>query len=394
MTEPNHRFNRRRLLKASGAAGILATTQITSVAPALADQSTPTPLPSAVKSTITEMMRAKQIPGASILIEREGSAPWKQGFGVSDLETGTPMLSNMHMRVGSITKTMTATAVLQLVDEGLLSLDDTLASVMPEISAFPNGKSMTIRQMLNMRSGAFNYLEDESIFMQMVTDPTRPWTPDELIDINLLHEPYFDPGEGFHYSNTNYILLGMIVEQLAHQSLAEFLDERVFAPLGMMHTSLPDDVQLPAPFARGYGIEIAPTSATPAANGADGLKDWTKIHPTMAGASGGIVSTVGDLAVWLHELVDGTLLSETMQEERMTFTPVEGGPGFSYGLGIADFGGMVGHDGSIFGYQGFAARDRETGTSIVVLINVSPSPTDASAAALAMAIREALGEAT
>lgn len=390
MPDTNHRFNRRNLLKASGAAGVLATTPIASRPPLLAKDATPTPQLTDAEAVIIETMQSLEIPGASVLIEQVDSAPWKQAFGVSDLKTGTPMLSNMHMRVGSITKTMTATAVLQLVDDDLLTLDDTLASVMPEISAFPNAREMTIRHLLNMRSGAFNYLEDEMVFMQMATEPTRPWTPDELIDTSLVHDPYFEPGEGFAYSNTNYIVLGMIVEHLTGHPLAEHLDERVFAPLGMTHTSLPDDIQLPAPFARGYGIDIAPTSATPTENGAGGLKDWTEINPTMAGASGGVVSTVGDLGVWVHELIDGTLLSEEMQRERLTFAPAEGGSGVAYGLGIADFDCMIGHDGSIFGYEGFATRDPDVGTSIIVLMNVSPSPTGASAAGLAMAIREAL----
>jgi len=393
MPDPHQRFDRRNLFrKASGAAGVLATTPFATMSPALAQPAPPAALPAAVESTIVETMRAMEIPGASILIERDGAPPWRQAFGVSDVAAGTPMLSNMHMRIGSLTRTMTATAVLQLVDEGRLSLDDTLASVMPEISAFPNGKSITIRHLLNMRSGAFNYIEDESLFMKMATEPTRPWTPDELIDVNLLHEPYFEPGEGFHDSNTSYILLGMIVEQLARQSLPDFLDHRVFAPLGMMHTCIPEDLGLPAPFARGYGIDFAPAAA-PVEPDVGELKEWTEIHPSMAGAAGGAVSTVGDLGIWVREMTEGALLSEEMQRERLTFTPVEDGPGSAYGLGIANIGGMFGHDGSIFGYQSFAARDPETATSIVVLINVNPSPADASAAGLAMAIRDALNEA-
>lgn len=394
MTDTNHRFDRRKLLrKASGAAGVLATTPIASLTPALATPATPAALPSAVESAITETMRAMEIPGANILIEYEGSPPMKQGFGVSDIDTGTPMLSNMHMRVGSITKTMTATAVLQLVDDGLLALDDTLAETMPEISAFPHAREMTIRHLLNMRSGAFNYLEDETVFMKMAAEPTRPWTPDELIDINLLHDPYFEPGAGFHYSNTNYILLGMIVEHLRRQTLSDVFDEHVFAPLGMRHTSLPDDVHLPAPFAKGYGIDLAAGVATPTTSETDRLKDWTELHPSMAGASGGAVSTVSDLYVWLRELVAGTLLSDEVQRERLDITPIEDTDGFAYGLGIADFGGMIGHDGSIFGYQSFAVHNPDTETSIIVVINVSPSPANATAAGLAMTILEALDEA-
>lgn len=395
MADSSSRLNRRRFLKASGAAGVLSATPLAVQSPALASRSTPTPQALDLEQTIAEAMQATDIPGANVLVERPGSEPWAQGFGIADIDAETPMNPEMHMRAGSITKTMTATVVLQLVDEGLISLDDTLANVMPDISAFPDAEKITIRHLLNMRSGAFNYTEDASIFQQMASEPTREWTPDELIDTSLAHEPYFNPGEDFHYSNTNYILLGMITEHLTNQPLADALETRLFAQLGMTHTSLPDDANLPTPFARGYGMDIpSPTSAAPASDGVSELRDWTELNPTIAWASGGVVSTLDDLQVWLHELNEGSLLSEATQKERMAFTPVElapGSPEFGYGLGIANYDGMVGHDGSIFGYQGFIGHVPETGTSIIVLANVSPSPAGGSAVGLTMAIREAIG---
>lgn len=386
-------FNRRTLIKASGTAGILSATSIASSTLALASTPVDSPVASDLESAISATMEAMEIPGAVVLVEQEGSAPWLRSFGVANTETDEPMDPAMHMRIGSVTKTMNATVVLQLVDEGKLSLDDTLAGTMPEISTFPYADEMTIRQMLSMRSGAFDYLGDPSVFQGVAAEPTRSWTPDEMIDTSLAHEPAFAPGEGFAYSNTNYILLGMIVEKLTGQPIAETFRQRLFEPLGMAQTSLPSDVGLPEPFARGYGVGVTFSGATPVPQLTDELRDWTRFNPTVAWAAGGVISTVGDLRTWLEELVQGSLLSEEVQRERMTFPEVEAGPDappFRYGLGVASFDGMVGHDGSIFGYEAFIGQEQDTGTSIVTLINVSPSPANASAFGLAMAIRKAL----
>jgi D-alanyl-D-alanine carboxypeptidase len=396
MTRTRDRFNRRHLIKTSGAAGMLAATSLATLPSALAATPVASPVATDLEHAITTTMASLEIPGAIALVARDGSAPWTRGFGTADLASGTPMDPAMHLRVGSITKTMTATAVLQLVDDGALALDDTLAGTLPDISAFPHAAEMTIRQMLGMRSGAFDYLSDTSVFLRMATNPTRAWTPDELIDTSLANDPAFAPGERFAYSNTNSILLGMIVEHLTGQPLATTFSDRLFAPLGMHHTSLPSDTGLPSPHARGYGAEIVARGATPAVAMTGQLKDWTELNPSMAGAAGGVVSTVGDLHIWLQALTRGSLLSDALQRERMTFPEHEPGPdapAFEYGLGIGRYDGMVGHDGSIFGFDGFIGHDPASGTSIVTLINVFPSPNDASAAAVAMAIREALARA-
>jgi D-alanyl-D-alanine carboxypeptidase len=388
-------FNRRTLIKASGAAGILSATSLAMSTPTLASTPVASPVTSNLESSITTTMEAMEIPGATVLVEQEGSAPWIHSFGVADTEANKPMDPAMHMRIGSVTKTMTAAVVLQLVDEGKLSLDDTLAAAMPEISAFPYADEMTIRQMLGMRSGAFDYLGDPSVFQGIVQDPTRSWTPDELIDTSLANEPAFAPGEGFAYSNTNYILLGMIVEKVTGQPIAETFRQRLFDPLGMAQTSLPDDAEMTAPYARGYGVEVTFSGATPVPQLTDELKDWTRFNPTVAWAAGGVVSTIGDLRIWLEEVAQGSLLSDQLQRERMTFPEIGSSPDappFRYGLGVASFDGMIGHDGSIFGYEAFVGRDQDTGMSIITLINVSPSPANASAFGLATAVRETLAQ--
>ena len=371
--------SRRQLLAGAGLAAASVAT-VGRVVPALA-----TPATDALEAAITEAMGAGAILGAAVLVERPDLPTWARGFGVSDLRTGAPMTPDLHLRIGSITKTMTATLVLQLVDEGALALDDTLALVLPAGAGIPDADAITVRHLLAMRSGVFDYVEDESFFPQVIADPVRSWTPVELIAIAAGQGSYAAPGEMFRYSNTNYILLGMIVERHDGTSFQDALARRILDPLGMTRTSLPVDAALPAPFARGYAFdpESARTPgatpdgrqvATPAA--AAGLVDVTELSPSIAWTAGGIVSTVGDLRIWLRALVDGDLVSAGLQRERLAFgqiAPDLPATEIGYGLGVFTVGGMIGHDGSIPGYQSFAGHDPGTGETVIVLVNVEPT---------------------
>lgn len=343
-----------------------------------------TPTAEAIDATVTGIMGELAIPGALVLVDQPGATVTTKAFGVSDVQTAAPMHPNMHMRIGSVTKTMTATVILQLVDEGVLSLDDTLAALLPDRSDIQHAGTITVRHLLSMRSGIFDLLADESFFGQILSDPARPWTPEELIAIAAQHSADFVPGTDYNYSSTGYILLGMIIVRLTKHSLAEELDQRLFMPLGMSQTSLPSGSDMPAPFARGYSIDpSAGENSPPSSNDGtplslDGvpLIDWTTFNASAAWSAGGVVSTIGDLHIWLRALVDGSLLSDTLQRERMTFMPVERDPGeepFGYGLGLADYGGVSGHDGSILGYHSFVGHIEATGGSVIVLTNLDPA---------------------
>ncbi len=144
-----------------------------------------------------------------------------------------------------------STVILQLVDEGELGLDDPVSQYQPEV---PNGENITIRQLLNMSSGLFSYTEDEAFNETLDAQSDKAWEPRELVEIGFEHQPYFSSGEGFHYSNTNTVLLGMIIEQLTGQPLEQEFQERIFAPLGMSDTLLPErsSAAIPDPHPRGY----------------------------------------------------------------------------------------------------------------------------------------------
>ncbi|HYH11587.1 MAG TPA: serine hydrolase domain-containing protein [Thermomicrobiales bacterium] len=331
--------------------------------------------------SITATMQTLSIPGAIVLVDQAGADVWTAAFGISDIDTGAPMTSEMHMRIGSVTKTMTATVILQLIDEGALALDDNLATVLPDLANAPHARHITVRHLLSMTSGVFDLLDDEAVFGEILENPARTWTPEELVEIAFANEPAFAPGEDIAYSNTNYMLLGMLVEQVTGQSAADAFHVRLFEPLGMTHTSLPATADLPKPFARGYSVDLSGQT--------EHLIDWTGLNPTVAWTGGGVVSTVGDLHVWMQALVDGSLISKPLQRERMSFTTIR--PGYSYGLGIANYDGMIGHEGSILGYHSFAGHDTETGDTVIVLANLDPAGGDQDAAtAIAEAILEEL----
>ena len=389
--------SRRRLLAGAGLA-VAAVSTIGTAVPVLA-----TPATDALEEAIVETMGAGAILGAAVLVERPGLPAWARGFGISDLRTGAPMTPDLHLRIGSVTKMVTATLVLQLVDEGALTLDDSLASTLPAGAGLPNADGITIRYLLDMRSGLFDYASDDSFFQRALADPDRSWAPEELIAIAAGEEPYALPGDAFRYSNTNYILLGLIVERLAGLPFGEALTQRILDPLGMTQTTLPMDTTLPVPFARGYAFEPeladAPGAtpagrpvATPGAGA--GLVDVTALSPSIAWSAGGIVSTVADLSIFLRALVDGDLISGGMQRERLTFGPVAPGLPASevgYGLGVTRYGGVIGHGGSIPGYQSFAGYDPGKGETVIVVVNVEPTRDGtAAAAAIVEAIRAVL----
>ncbi|MGZ4662194.1 MAG: serine hydrolase domain-containing protein, partial [Arthrobacter sp.] len=150
-------------------------------------------------------------------------------YGVRTLGGTDPVTVADHVRIGSVTKTWTTTVILQLVQEGKLKLSEPVAKYRPDV---PNGANITIEQLLNMRSGLYNYTEALDVNQALDTDPRKTWTTDELLAIAFKNPPYFAPGQGFHYSNTNTVLLGLIAEALEGKPLAASFRSRLFIPLG------------------------------------------------------------------------------------------------------------------------------------------------------------------
>src|SRR6478672_7736417 len=198
-------------------------------------------------AAIDQVMTAASIPGAIIgLWGPEGR--YVRAVGVADKATGAPMRADFYSRIGSMTKTFTVTAILQLAAQGKLGLDDPIGKF---IDGVPQGDKITLRQLACMRSGLENYAKATAFQQALVADPYRNFTPQELLGYAFAEPMPFPPGEAYEYSNTNTVLLGLVVEKLSGQSLPYYIKDHILTPLGMDHTSFPTTNAFPEPHAQG-----------------------------------------------------------------------------------------------------------------------------------------------
>jgi D-alanyl-D-alanine carboxypeptidase len=280
-----------------------------------------------------------------------------RAVGVADKVTAAPMEPAFHHRIGSLTKTFTVTGVLQLADQGLLRLDDPIARYIPGV---PEGDRITLRQLARMQSGLANYTASEEFVRTLLGDPLRSFTPQELLGFAFAQPMSFAPGERFEYSNTNTVLLGLVVEKVSGQALPDYIRDWVTTPLGMRDTVFPLDNSYPTPHAHGYTEQSADGEEADAT-------DW---NPAWAWAAGAMISTLDDLRIWAPALATGRLLTPGMQQERLQLVGAPGMPAQDgYGLGLFSLGGWIGHNGSLPGYQTVAIHLPERDTTVVIEIN-------------------------
>ncbi|HEY9845735.1 MAG TPA: serine hydrolase domain-containing protein [Candidatus Caenarcaniphilales bacterium] len=337
---------------------------------------------------VTQRFKELGVPGAIIGVWKQDYQPWITTLGVSDLATGTPIQLNDKMRIGSITKTFTGTVLLQLVDEGKVSLDDPVSKYLPDV---PNGKNITIRQIGTMSSGLFNYSEDTAFSKRMSVDTNIFWKPQQLIEVAFRNKPDFLPGEKAEYSNTNSILLGLMIEKITGNSLQAEIRKRITGPLGMQQTTFATDGNMPNPHSQGYlygtfGDPVVPKGTPP--------NNVTTNNPSWAWAAGAMISTLDDLYRYAKPLATGKLLSKQTQAERLTWVDVKG---LKYGFQIANYGGVIGHNGGIPGFQSFMGYLPEQDATVIVLTNLQytwspegegPGPADALARVISTQLQE------
>ncbi|MFF2850290.1 serine hydrolase domain-containing protein [Streptomyces sp. NPDC058001] len=306
-------------------------------------------------AAIQRVMREADVPGVTVGLWAPGKGSYVRSFGVADKATGAPMEPNLNMRIGSETKTFTVTALLRLVDEGKVGLDDPIGKY---VSGVPGGDRITLRELAGMRSGLFNYSEDPDFDKALTSDPQRPFTPQELLDYSFKHPVGFQPGEKFEYSNTNLILVGLVVEKVSGVPLNQYIDQNVVRPAGLTHTLFPTGAEFPTPHARGYTNQSASGQVVDAT-------DW---NPSWGWAAGAMISDLQDLRSWARTLATGTLLTPETQAQRLATAPT-GVPGAGYGLGIFNVQGWIGHNGSLPGYESLTLYLPESGATLVVLLN-------------------------
>ncbi|WP_405186640.1 beta-lactamase family protein [Streptomyces anulatus] len=324
-------------------------------------------------------------PGAfAEMRDRRGSTVLTDG--VADVERRTPLDPDSRFRIGSMTKTFTATAMLQLVGERRVHLDAPVERYLPGVvrGHGNDGRRITVRQLLQHTGGLPDFL-DHFDPRDIVMDPLAHRDPLDLVNIALAHPPEFAPGAGWSYSNTGYLLVGMIIERVTGNTYGEEIERRVIEPLGLSETSVPgDDPTIPGPHPRGY---VRPGDDAP-------LLDITEVNPSVGGAAGGMISSGSDVNRFLGALLGGELLHPAQLGEMMRTRPTGGSDGRRYGLGLESKplprgGRYWGHTGDFLGYE-TAAGATVDGRQATVMVNLGPGSSDAQSDDIQAAVETAL----
>ncbi|MGK2885626.1 MAG: serine hydrolase domain-containing protein [Rhodococcus sp. (in: high G+C Gram-positive bacteria)] len=315
----------------------------------------------AFQGVLDDSRAAAKFPGVIAQVATPAGT-WTGTSGTAGAGRSEPPTSSDLTRIGSLTKTMTATVLLQLVEEGTLSLDETIGSYVPGV---PNGDSATLLQLADMTSGIPSYTASDAVVSKYFADPEYAWPPQELVDAVKPLPADFAPGEGWAYSNTNYVLLGMVIEQVLDQPIDAVFDERLFEPLGMSDTSFPGgSTEIGDPHLDGSTDQNQPPGQS---------VDSTNWNPSFAFTAGAVISTLDDLTKWAHALFtgEGGLDAATQQLRRDSIIhdipPMTATVG--YGIGIGDRNGWWGHDGDIPGYNSNLSHNYDLDTTVIVLTN-------------------------
>ncbi len=321
-----------------------------------------TPVTTRYLTAVDRVMRRYRVPGALVSVRYPGEPEWAVALGANDLERRVPARLDNRFPIRSITKSYTVTAVLQLVRERAVTLDDHIARWVPGI---PNGDRITLADLAGMQSGIADYSSAPAFLAVFGNDFARAFTEQELVAYAIPLSPVAEPEAEYRYSNTNTVLLGMVIEQVTGVPLGEALRARIVAPLGLAHTTYPTEVALPEPHATPYDVDIV-TGVTEA---------LPLINPTSLAGAGAMTSTLDDLATWAAALGDGRLIGAELQQLRVDRSRVvTNGPEYErYGLGIGILEGWIGHTGTGIGYSAAAMYDPRTTATIAVSVNATPS---------------------
>lgn len=310
-----------------------------------------TQLQEVVDTTVAEL----GAPGAVVVVDTPDGR-WETAVGTADVESSTPVEAGLRWPLRSITKSFTTTLVLQLADEGALSLDDPISTWLEGI---PGGDEVTVRQLATMTSGLADYT-NEAFIEDFVADPERQFTLDELIAYGAQDPPVAEPGAEAVYTNTNTNILGRIVEEVTGQPFDEVLTERILDPLGLEDTVYPTSPDQWTSDATGYQP------------GEDGGLEPQPVNYSVFGPAGAMITTADDLLVWGEALATGELVEPGTQTERLEGQTLEEGPEYDrYAFGIGDLEGWWGHTGEGFGFTALVMHDDGSDTTVAIFMNAS-----------------------
>ena len=280
--------------------------------------------------------------------------------GFADIKNRRPMSPADHFRIGSNTKTFVVGVILQLVDEGKLSLDDPLSKFSLGV-AVPNAGKITVRQLCDMRSGLFEAYDVPELASTNLK-PDSIWDPKKIITWAVRQKPYFPPNGGYHYSNTNYLLLGLIVEAVTKDTVGNQIRKRLLEPLGLSQTSYPDTMSMPDPWAHGYAL--------------DKNRNWedvsNTIPVTLMGSAGAMISDMDDMRHWMTAYVSGKV-SRPATHAALLHCIWTGEGNLSFGLGLGCSAGWYGYTGGLPGYNTADYYFPKTGEFIVAWVPLQAS---------------------
>jgi D-alanyl-D-alanine carboxypeptidase len=297
------------------------------------------------------------VPGVALGIWAPGQGTLVKGIGYSNLAPQTPMAIDDKFRVGSNTKTFVITVLLQLIDEKKLSLDDPLSKFDVGVIV-PNADHITVRELCLMRSGLLDAYHTPQMSKMDITVKST-FTPQQLVAFSAANPPLFAPNAEWNYSNTNYLLLGLIIEAVAKHPVNEEITKRLIVPLGLHDTTFPmENPDMPLPFTHGFEL--------------DAQKNWTDATvtyaPSLTWAAGVMISDMADMKTWVKAYVTGTTNGAATQKARLDCVPV-GKYGLAFGLGIGCSGGWYGYTGGIAGYNTGAYYFPTEGATIIAFVN-------------------------
>ncbi|XVS64283.1 serine hydrolase domain-containing protein [Actinosynnema sp. CA-299493] len=366
----------RRLLRAAVAGALVLS--LTATTAGLATATAPNRLTSAVDQAL-----AAGVPGVVVRVDDGRGRPVEVVRQARWTLADHRLRSDDGFKMASNTKTVSATLVLQLVAERRIGLDDPVERWLPGV--VPNGSAITLRMLLNQTSGLFDYLEDLRLQGLLTGQRPRAWTPAELVAVAVSHPPLFAPGERWDYSNTNYTLVGMVLEAATGRPYAELVERRILRPLGMDDTYLADGIGLRGRHAHGYEPDVAHLGpllppGMPVGDGFAGPRHHEHVNVTgmdlsPAWAAGGLVSTAEDWRRFLTALMSGRLVPRHLLAEMRDAVPQGGAGANGYGLGLMEVktscGTVWGHSGGFPGYRSHNYADVTGDRTVTVLMTTT-----------------------
>lgn len=314
----------------------------------------------AMKAATDSVVKNTKVPGVvALVVDHKRGIDWLYAAGVSNTETRAPMDVTHTFRIASCTKTFTITVLLQLVDEGKISLNDKLSKYFPE---YPSSDSITVLMLSNMTSGISDYFDDERWQSAFVATPLRVRNPGELADMSFSHPLEFSPGTQFKYSNINTIIVGMIIEHITGNTIENEITNRIMKPLGLTRSGfMTSGCALPGNHGRGYDFEDLGMTGD-MTEAADVSNSW---------AAGAVYSTPRDLQKYIEFLVKGGLLSDSLQDRRLNSDFNKMNSLQSYGIGISKLASYYGHNGVIWGYLTSMWYSPEKDCTVIIYYNLS-----------------------